>query len=170
MVNLETSEVLELLRMYRHDLMNDLQLIQGYASMGKYEVSNEKLNQFIHKLKNERRLQSLDAPNFVLWLIKLKLFSREFNVTFDVQFSDEQIKQFDIQMKEDGERLVQLLKEQIGQSFQSIPLHIKIKYAEGWNIIYDIENNLVQLNELQFNNFSQINKKQNHYEVVFIYK
>src|SRR5690625_449462 len=97
--------------MYRHDLMNDLQLIQGYASMGKNDKSNEKLKQFIHKLNMERQLQTLDAPEFTLWLIKLKLFERNILCTLSVSATDAPISSFDQIMRGDGVTIVDLLKE-----------------------------------------------------------
>ncbi|MGM8214237.1 Spo0B domain-containing protein [Bacillaceae bacterium W0354] len=169
---MNTSEVLELLRLYRHDLMNDLQLIQGYAGMGKYEQSNEKLKAFINKLNQERQLQTLEAPNFVLWLILLKLHQRELHTTLEIEPASEPISQFDRQMKADGEYVLNILKNQSEKLLMSFSLTIKINYEQGWNIKYSINHNFDDLfNELQsLKHFYELINHDDQCEIVFKYK
>lgn len=64
-LQIELDDVLQLLRVYRHDLLNQLQLVDGYAGMGQHDVSREKLQVLINQLKNERILQTIQAPQFV---------------------------------------------------------------------------------------------------------
>jgi len=167
-----TEEVLDLIKLYRHDLMNDLQLIQGYASMGKFDQSNEKLKQFIHKLNIERQLQTLDAPEFIFWLLKLKLFERDIQFTMSVDMSQEPISAYDEKMKNDGEVLLHFLKENSSKNMSVIPLHIEIFYEDGWNIKYVISKALNEILDVLKDRdyFFQGTENNDELNLVFKYK
>ncbi|WP_183072689.1 Spo0B domain-containing protein [Oceanobacillus bengalensis] len=66
---MEELEVVRLLQNYRHDLLNHLQLIQGYLSMGKKDTAESKMTELFSHFEEERKLIQLHAPKFTLWLI-----------------------------------------------------------------------------------------------------
>ncbi|MCP3030445.1 Spo0B domain-containing protein [Halobacillus sp. A1] len=66
---MDENEVLHLLQHKRHDWMNQIQLVQGYASMGKMERVKEQLRRIIDESEHERRLMNSSAVHFALWLI-----------------------------------------------------------------------------------------------------
>ncbi|WP_249870978.1 Spo0B domain-containing protein [Oceanobacillus saliphilus] len=69
-------EIIRVLQQYRHDLMNRLQIVQGYMSMGKTEIAEKKLNEVLAYYNEERRLMGLNMPAFMLWIL-------EFDSSFD---------------------------------------------------------------------------------------
>ncbi|MCP3025547.1 Spo0B domain-containing protein [Halobacillus sp. A5] len=66
---MESHEVLHILRHKRHDWMNQIQLVHGYASMGKMDRVKEHLYQIIEHSEQERRLLNSGADHFSLWLL-----------------------------------------------------------------------------------------------------
>lgn len=69
---MKDEEVVDLLRHYRHDWMNELQVIMGYAQMGKIEKVQQKIEQSVENARLERELQSMSLPRTVLWLTRFK--------------------------------------------------------------------------------------------------
>ncbi|QKY69573.1 Spo0B domain-containing protein [Lentibacillus sp. CBA3610] len=65
---MEEKEVIQLLRHYRHDLMNHLQIVQGYLSMGKMEKAQKKLTNYMQLLQEEGKLVNMHAPAFVFYI------------------------------------------------------------------------------------------------------
>ncbi|ASK63075.1 hypothetical protein CFK37_13425 [Virgibacillus phasianinus] len=81
---MEEKEVMELLRYYRHDVMNDLQIVQAYTSMGKLEKVEEKLADYLSRFDEERKLMNLNAPNLALWLIPFNSIHPNFRFTYTI--------------------------------------------------------------------------------------
>lgn len=94
---MEQKEVMNLLRHYRHDLMNDLQIVHAYSSMGKLEKVKEKLTTYLAHFDEERKLMNLNAPNFTLWLIPFNSIHPNFRFTYAI--CDENIDIFEIDEK-----------------------------------------------------------------------
>lgn len=65
----KNEEVIKLLQYYRHDLMNHIQVIKGYLSMGNTDKVNDKLDGLIQDFDKERILMNLYVPNFSLWIL-----------------------------------------------------------------------------------------------------
>lgn len=78
------KDVVELLRLYRHDMMNDLQIVQGYASMGKMDKVESKLTEWTARLQEERKLMSLQAPAFALWVIQFHSHYDNIRLTYQI--------------------------------------------------------------------------------------
>lgn len=68
----EEKEIVALLQDYRHDVLNELQIVKGYLSIGKTDKAEEKLNKWIHQFDEERRLSNLSIPKWMLWLMTTK--------------------------------------------------------------------------------------------------
>ncbi|WP_077621371.1 Spo0B domain-containing protein [Sediminibacillus massiliensis] len=66
---MKSEEVISLLGNYRHDVLNELQLLMGYASMGKLEKVQEKLNSVVSSFEKERNISNLGMPETALWAI-----------------------------------------------------------------------------------------------------
>ncbi|RPF55506.1 Spo0B domain-containing protein [Aquisalibacillus elongatus] len=136
-MKVEVEELLALLRLYRHDLMNDLQLVQGYASMNKHDLSKEKLDGLISKLREERTLQTLHAPQFVYWLIQLKLNERETRFEFEIESHDHSIGNYDEELVLDGKMLMDHLRNNLG-SLAELHITLRVQYNQSWYIQYDV--------------------------------
>ncbi|GIO27668.1 Spo0B domain-containing protein [Ornithinibacillus bavariensis] len=68
---MESKDIIQLLRLQRHDLMNDLQIVHGYLSMGKIDKVKMKVNDILEAFHQERLLMNMNCPNFALWLLQL---------------------------------------------------------------------------------------------------
>lgn len=77
-------DVIQLLRHYRHDWSNDIQVIMGYAQMGKLDKVQEKLAQVSNKLEDEQRLQNTPFPKSILTMMKLNVQLEQFQLNPDV--------------------------------------------------------------------------------------
>ncbi|WP_194840778.1 Spo0B domain-containing protein [Filobacillus milosensis] len=166
-MSVNVEDVLDLLRLYRHDLMNDLQLVQGYGSMKKHDVSMEKLNQLITKLGEDRLLQTLDAPQLVYWLFHLKLNSRETKLEFDIEHNDQSLQPYDEIILNDGKHLIQTFEKELG-SLSDLHIRIEIKYEDDWYIKYRIKGN-EQIKDIVLNTDSKLMIENNEEETSFVF-
>lgn len=84
---MNSEDTINLLRHYRHDWMNQLQLLQGYSSMGKLDKVKDKLNDCITTAEQERKLTNLTIPDTALWIITFNWRYNNFRLNYDVQVS-----------------------------------------------------------------------------------
>lgn len=94
---MEEKEVMDILRYYRHDVLNDLQIVHAYTSMGKLEKVEEKLETYMAHFDEERKLMNLNAPNLALWLIPFNSIHPNFRFTYAIR--DERIDISDIDQR-----------------------------------------------------------------------
>lgn len=64
------KSTVEILQRTQHDLMNHLQVIQGYLLMDKVDVVKERLAKCIEYYEQERKLIKTNAAKFILWMIR----------------------------------------------------------------------------------------------------
>ncbi len=88
MNTLKEQDVVEMLRHYRHDWLNDLQLILGYAQMGKLDKIQSKITEVMERSNQERGLDRLNIPKTMVWLYQLNWRSEAFQLHFQ-SFVDE---------------------------------------------------------------------------------
>lgn len=62
---MDDKEIITLLRHKRHDWMNQIQLLQGYASLGKQERLLDQIDDIKEEAENERRILNSDAVVFL---------------------------------------------------------------------------------------------------------
>jgi stage 0 sporulation protein B (sporulation initiation phosphotransferase) len=91
----KSKDVIQLIRLQRHDLMNELQIVHGYLSMGKIDKVKAKVNQIIEASNQERTLTNLDCPNFALWLIQVNLLHNHIRFTYDIHTDNRNMQVFD---------------------------------------------------------------------------
>lgn len=91
----ESKDVIQLLRLQRHDLMNDLQIVHGYLSMGKTDKVKNKVNEIIDEFNRERNLMNSDCPEFSLWLIQAKWLYNNIRITYDIHTEKSELRAFD---------------------------------------------------------------------------
>lgn len=84
------EEVIDLLRYYRHDLMNHLQVIKGYHDMNNSNKTNEKLNELIELLNEERKLSNLNIPKFFIWVLQFNTMHHHLRISYDIQIESNQ--------------------------------------------------------------------------------
>ncbi|WP_066194403.1 MULTISPECIES: Spo0B domain-containing protein [Gracilibacillus] len=79
---MEEHDVVEMLRHYRHDWLNDLQLILGYAQLGKLEKVENKITDIMDRSNQEKGLDRLNIPKTMVWLYQLNWRSASFQLQF----------------------------------------------------------------------------------------
>ncbi|GEL77462.1 Spo0B domain-containing protein [Tenuibacillus multivorans] len=166
-MKLDVHEVLQLIRLYRHDLMNDLQLVHGYASMKQYDVSMDKLNHLIAKLSEERTLQTIDAPQFVYWLIKFKLEHKEVTLEFELDEDKQSVEPYDQELVTDAEALINTLRHELG-SLEGLHIRIEIKYDHQWHIKYRVIGH-EELKKVKMDKQANLMVEHKENEVLFVF-
>lgn len=89
------KEVIRLLNQYRHDVMNELQIIQGYLSIGKIDKVKDKVNSCIDKLNQERKLTNLNTPLFILWLVRFNTLHTNMRATYEINVTNNNLSKID---------------------------------------------------------------------------
>ncbi|WP_231572563.1 Spo0B domain-containing protein [Halobacillus sp. BBL2006] len=79
------KEIITLLRHKRHDWMNQIQLIQGYASLGKQERLMDQIEELITESEYERKLLNSNAVQFPLWLLSFNWNHEQFRLKYVVK-------------------------------------------------------------------------------------
>ncbi|WP_430785029.1 Spo0B domain-containing protein [Virgibacillus flavescens] len=97
---MEQKEVMNLLRYYRHDIMNDLQIVHAYTSMGKLEKVKEKLATYMEHFDEERKLMNLNAPALTLWLIPFNSIHPNYRFTYAIRNEHIDISEIDEKITE----------------------------------------------------------------------
>lgn len=104
--NVDAKEVIQLLRLQRHDLMNDLQIVHGYLSMGKADKVKVKVDEIIEGLNRERLLMNSSFPNFALWLIQTNLKHNHIQFTYEIGTSNRNLQAYDKVLTDIGNTIV----------------------------------------------------------------
>lgn len=113
---MDASDVIQLLRFYRHDLLNQLQLIGGYLSMDKPASAKEKLDNYARYLDKEKKLLNLNAPSFALWLLFFNDTYQNFRMTYDIQADNSHLEKEDALLTSQCEEIFHYLGEHLPQS------------------------------------------------------
>lgn len=78
------EQVVQILQHYRHELMNHLQIVQGYVGMRNIEKAEKKLSEIVEYYNEERKLMNLNAPDFMLWIIQFNMRYNNFRLTYTI--------------------------------------------------------------------------------------
>lgn len=109
------KEMMELLCTYRHDVMNDLQVVQGYASMGKIDRVQTKLAEWMDHLYEERKLMSLNIPKFALWLIQFNSIHATIRLSYDIHMENGNLYMLDDTLLKRCQLGIELLEKNIDE-------------------------------------------------------
>jgi stage 0 sporulation protein B (sporulation initiation phosphotransferase) len=124
-IKVEAKDIIQLLRLQRHDLMNDLQIVHGYLSMGKTDKVKLKVNNIIGSLNQERMLMNINCPKFALWLIQLKLQHKHIQFTYDILTENNNLISYDGFLEEIGHTVENYI---LANKFDTITGAIQLKY------------------------------------------
>lgn len=94
------EQIVQVLQYYRHDLMNHLQIVQGYLSMKKTDKAETKLKETLDYYNEERKLMSLNAPMFMLWLIQFNSAFKNWRITYHIHTEYKDLRIIDEQLRE----------------------------------------------------------------------
>jgi len=135
----KNDEVVQIFQHYRHDLLNRLQVIKGYASMKKIDHVNEKLNELIEDFNDERKLMSLNTPNLLLWLLQFDSFYENIRMTYKIHIENQCLAHLDNQLMEKSKAVVQIIKS-FGEHTELYSIHLELKKSSGDIYLYFIIN------------------------------
>lgn len=125
--SVEEKEIVQLIQHYRHDVLNELQIVMGYLNIGKLEKVEEKLHDWIQKLNEERLLANLNIPKWTLWIMQLK--TRYANIrlfyTIDIK-SSLNISSIDHQLVYHSEQIIEWIYN-IGDKNKLYDINITLK-------------------------------------------
>lgn len=135
---MEERDVIQLLRFYRHGVLNQLQLFQGYLSMDKTEMAKDKLANFVASLDKEKDLLNTNAPSFALWLLFFNDTYANFRLTYDIAAESFDLGSIDAQLTSQCKCIFHYLSEQAppsefytGHFFLEIEHALDFKAAKG---------------------------------------
>ncbi|MGM8364704.1 Spo0B domain-containing protein [Virgibacillus sp. W0181] len=103
------KKFMQFLQNYRHDILNELQIVHGYASMGNLEKVENKVSQMIASFHNERKLISLHAPKLALWVIEFNHRHENIRITYDMHTENINLEQIDDSLVYFCDQFVKLL-------------------------------------------------------------
>lgn len=81
---MESREVVKMMQQYRHDILNHLQLVQGYLSLGNIQKADKSIANLLEYFQQERELLHLNIPNVYLWFLQFPVKYTNFQVSFDI--------------------------------------------------------------------------------------
>ncbi|MGP4041717.1 Spo0B domain-containing protein [Gracilibacillus sp. D59] len=156
---MKEQDVVEMLRHYRHDWLNDLQLILGYAQMGKLDRIQSKITEVMERSNQERGLDRLNIPKTMVWLYQLNWRSETFQLHFQ-SFVDEQPAIIDDEaLLAKVQKVFQILpsyqkeyEEYIGTLiFKKVnhTIHIQLTFELNWIDIDELKQKLESLSFIQ---------------------
>ncbi|MCM3742150.1 Spo0B domain-containing protein [Oceanobacillus luteolus] len=107
---MEAKEVVNLIQLYRHDLLNHLQIIHGYVKMGKLEKVEANMSKLFDYIDNERDLFKLDIPHVVLWFFEFRKRYEQFQLSYEVDVNKLSLNAADMHIKDKLEQIMQDVK------------------------------------------------------------
>ncbi|WP_245807711.1 Spo0B domain-containing protein [Halobacillus massiliensis] len=145
MGDLENQEVIHLLRHKRHDWMNQIQLIQGYITMGKMDRLEHQVNQIVQEAEEERKLLNSSAYEFSLWLLSFNWENEQYRLKYLVN-ADVDLSRHDHKLLAYAKRMMNILdehshSEELYEGTLEIhqPDDSKFKLSWNWNGLFLVE-------------------------------
>ncbi|ENH97962.1 hypothetical protein J416_02871 [Gracilibacillus halophilus YIM-C55.5] len=105
------EEIVEIIRHYRHDWLNELQLIMGYAQMGKLERVQEKTQDILAMTNHERALDQLGLPKTLITILQQQWRTDEISLTYQVNREQQNVEASDEQVEKHLSQLLQQLRQ-----------------------------------------------------------
>ncbi|NLO89269.1 MAG: hypothetical protein GX088_02930 [Clostridia bacterium] len=83
------EEVLELLRLFKHDNLNHYQVIMGFLQLGKWDKALSYVKSTIDEINQNGRIMLLGSPYLSVTLFKKQLHAQRKNIFFKFEFTDQ---------------------------------------------------------------------------------
>ncbi|MCT1903362.1 Spo0B domain-containing protein [Oceanobacillus sojae] len=94
---MDEKETVRLIQKYRHDLMNRLQIVSGYLTMGKADKAKMNLDNVLEYYEEERKLMRLNADKLMIWILQFQETYPAFALTYHVDLLESSTKKIDEQ-------------------------------------------------------------------------
>lgn len=148
MNNVKREVDLHFLQHYRHDLMNELQIILGFLQMNNEEQVNNKLNEVLTQLECERKLLALYMPKFAYWILMFNHMNSEFNLKYNINI-ETPLKKFDEQLTNDCKQFFDIVYKYVDiAKTHSFTVSLKPSSKDIFKVSFEI-NHLLQDKEFQ---------------------
>ncbi|WP_053071937.1 Spo0B domain-containing protein [Ornithinibacillus contaminans] len=128
---MDAKEVIQLLRLQRHDLMNELQIVHGYLSMGKTEKVNAKVEEIIAAFSRERLLMNSNCPNFALWLMQVNWLHNNIRFTYDIHTTNRNLAAYDMTLTTYGNALIESIADVVQNDLEVVEGNIQLVVKEA---------------------------------------
>ena len=156
---MDEKDFIKVLQLYRHDLINHLQVIQGYVNMDQLDKVKSKVNDLWNHLNQEKILVHTDAPKFIFWILQVNHV--EENIRIKYHFIDKiKLGLIDELLTEQCKQLVEQIKNN-GENFKLYEVNISFLKNKSSQIVvnFNIQGEIKL--ELMMSNLSQL--ELNHY-------
>jgi stage 0 sporulation protein B (sporulation initiation phosphotransferase) len=147
---MKPEEVLHMFRHYRHDQLNDLQLVLGYTQMGNLDKVKDKLHDILEKTAEERKLANLNCPHFTVWTMNFNTKYNNLKLSYEVHLSKGDFSAVDLKLKETCEEITQLLHKHLRKE-RLYNIELIIYDEEQPTMLLTINDELLDLSALQEN-------------------
>ncbi|UOQ46259.1 Spo0B domain-containing protein [Halobacillus salinarum] len=107
---MENHNFISLLRHKRHDWMNQIQLLQGYATLGKQDKLLEQIDELKAEAEQEHRLLNSKADTFSLWLLSFNSSHSQYRLVFYIK-DEVDLSRHDLTITAYSRRMIELMEE-----------------------------------------------------------
>jgi stage 0 sporulation protein B (sporulation initiation phosphotransferase) len=146
----ESKDIIQLLRLQRHDLMNDLQIVHGYLSMGKVDKVKLKVNDLLEAYHQERLLMNLNCPNFALWIIQLNWKQPNMRFKYHIHSIKNDLSRFDDVLTLTGTTLIDILTTVVENQTEVVAGEIDINEKNSLvEMVITIDGQAINKNEFK---------------------
>lgn len=108
---MEEKEVVQVIQHYRHELMNQLQVIHGYVSMNKLDQVKDKMATCMKYYEEERKLLNLSTPQFILWVLAFNQLYKNSRLTYNLVLNDDKLFGQDVVLVSNCQYIMESLVE-----------------------------------------------------------
>lgn len=142
---MDEKETVGLIQKYRHDLMNRLQIVSGYLSMGKVDKAKSNLDDVLKFYEEERKLMRLNADAFMIWVLQFQDKYPSFALTYRIGLLESIEKSIDgKKLLSACENLLAVLSEAAAELHEyDLFLHMK-EQETYWEIRMDINDVILE--------------------------
>ncbi|MEC3882616.1 sporulation initiation phosphotransferase [Halobacillus litoralis] len=110
---MEEKEIIELLRHKRHDWMNQIQLLQGYATLGKQDRLLSQMEEIKEEAEEERKLLNSHSLHFSLWLLSFNWVHKTYRLRYFIR-GEVDLSRHDHTLFAYGKRMIEIMDGHIG--------------------------------------------------------
>ncbi|MFA1822551.1 Spo0B domain-containing protein [Virgibacillus oceani] len=122
---MEDSDVVKLLQHYRHDLMNHLQIVNGYMNLKRPEKAEEKIKETMEYYHEERKLMHVMPPQFILWVMQVNIMFDHIKLEYQI-LTEKKLHHVEHDLSARCEKVISAVNKTIGtDSLHDISLQIK---------------------------------------------
>ncbi|WP_052339443.1 Spo0B domain-containing protein [Gorillibacterium massiliense] len=106
--DLEKARMIRMLSVYRHDWMNDIQVLLGYAKLQKYDKLLDFMDKINAKAYQESCVAKLGDPDLIAFYYRFRMEEHSFNLEFEF---DQEIHLSKLPLH--GNRVTRLIRETV---------------------------------------------------------